>query len=202
MQKLKFKLAVPTSENSNSSKITGITRIPFSTNTKAYHAYYKVELQRNPSEKSFLRKIFPDFTRNGHLHKLRVTSPIKYPFLEELQKVNNTRTWTCKNGGATTQDLFLESHVLAIYGRTVVIHNYNFSYSYHCAKIMERFDHNSTTKLSIMEFPFTLIGKDIHYSESSSARLLVIIWLLSCLVISTLYVAKIVGLLAFPVFQL
>lgn len=52
--------------------------------------------------------------------------------------------------------------------------------------------------LSAMTITFVLVGQGIQYPKSFAGRLLICTWLFCSLVLSTLYVSKIVGNLAFP----
>lgn len=54
------------------------------------------------------------------------------------------------------------------------------------------------TRLSAMRIGFVLVGQSIEYPKSISARLMLCVWLFCSVVLSTSYVSKIVGFLAFP----
>ncbi|CAL8103757.1 unnamed protein product [Orchesella dallaii] len=48
---------------------------------------------------------------------------------------------------------------------------------------------------------YTLIGQGLEYPSANSSRQLLAAWLFAALIFNTLYVSKIVGLLAFPIYQ-
>lgn len=281
-RKLKFKLAVPIVPHDDlDSRIIGISKHPFCTQSKQCSVDYKVDFSNNFPGEGFLRQVFPDFTKNGHLHKLLVASPVKYPVYVEIQKVDATMDWICKRGifksvldtlipyynftykiassdngdtgkpvngtwngvvgeilydradiGVSTSNNLARNKVVSFTTPfmyvwvTFMIGPPKKTYSWKAMfwpfkkelwlsvalslimvimilKIIERVLQATikNQRLSILELSFTLIGTAVRYPESISARLILIIWLLACLVINTLTWPKLLGYLPFPYFN-
>ncbi|CAL8103760.1 unnamed protein product [Orchesella dallaii] len=295
VQTIKYKIIVPINKpiRSNEASSTFVNAFTpsciFCYEIGVHPQYFTSELTTLKMSSSLpLSKIFPDITLNGNLYTLRVTSPIKYPFLVELEKVGNHHPprWNCKRGifayilnaltphfnftykifpssngdtgkplgngswsGVIGDILNERAHigVSTTYSPvryqsvsftnafeyiwvTFMVGQPQKSYSWKAMlwpfqkelwfsilislglviltfKFIERIETNMNQryekeyKLSILEFSFTLIGKEIQYPNSTSARLLLCIWLLSSLLINSAYLSKIVELLAFPVYQ-
>lgn len=227
-----------------------------------------------------LNSVFPDWTRNGHMIELRVSTPTKYPFVMELITIRENE-WIAKRGtfkialettlphfnftfkifpsptndsgkllstgiwdgvmgdilygkadiGLSTSYNFYRYPVLGfsrgiqyIWATFVLgqpVHHYSWEAVFWpfgwdlwmsilvslgiiivSFRLIQRFViYDNDVELPIMHIAFVLVGKEIPYPKATPARLLLCIWLFSCLVISNLYVSKIVGLLAFPVTQ-
>ncbi|CAL8103751.1 unnamed protein product [Orchesella dallaii] len=231
-------------------------------------------------------KLFPDWTKNGYGHALRVSSPTKYPFVIELEEISKNK-WICKRGqyryvleallphfnftykifpstghdsgkpigngstwtgvvgdilkgdadlGTSTSYNFVRYPLLGFtrgsryiwvtftLGQPTSYYTWEamfwpFSLELWIStffslatvtlifRLLERFDSVSVGKyeqnhLSTLRISFTLVGKDIpSYPKANPARVLLCFWQFSCVVLSTAYVSKIVGLLAFPVLE-
>lgn len=290
-QRLKYKIVIPIYMNSKRNEtIFGITKSPFCTFKQkgSCEMHYRVPLFHSMKvlqggQWPSISEIFPDFTLNGQMYTLKVTSPVKYPFLVEIEKKNNG--WICKRGifkyilnslilhfnftfvispsnnGDTGKQLPNGSwngvigdissgradigvsttyspsrYKVVTFTRafeyiwvTFMIGQPKKSYSWEAImwpfqttlwisilisllaiiltfKVISRWEDLVMRKqikfeFTVMQIVFTLLGKELPYPTSPSARIILSFWLLSALVINTLYVAKIVELLAFPVFQ-
>ncbi|CAL8104288.1 unnamed protein product [Orchesella dallaii] len=236
----------------------------------------------NLAKATSLSQLFPDFTRNGHGHTMRVSVPPKYPFLFEVEEVAGG--WVSKRG---VYKFFIESlmthfnytfYVLPSTGHGSGTQFSNGTWNGVVGDVLydlADFGTSSTpnaarfplvTFATAMTYPFVsfiigppkityswkaiywpftpdlwfaiwlslcfilivfklfqkirkektdlrlyrhlveylssaLIGQGLEYPTTNSSRQLLAAWLFPALIINTLYVSKIVGLLAFPIYQ-
>lgn len=228
-----------------------------------------------------LKALFPDWTKNGHGHSLRISSPTKYPSLIEIEQVSKN-IWKCKRGSnkyvleALFQHFNFTMHIFPADGGDsgkllsggkwtgavgdilnskadlglstsynkfryqVIGFSRGFQYSsgtfslgkpratyswraLYCPfalnlwlavgvslvivllafQIIQRNELCSKDRqLSTLYVAFILVGKDISYPNANPTRVLLLAWMLECMVITTVYVSKIVGQLAFPILEL
>lgn len=232
---------------------------------------------------SSITHLFPDQTRNGYGHTLKISAPPKYPFLLEIELKPGATEWSSKRGVFHflikslldhfnfTYSLFPSTghgsghqypngtwngvvgdvlYGLADFGTSTspnaarfplisftsavvypfvsfmlgpprVTYSWKAIYmpfaphlwlavilsliiiivTFKLMKITQKTECALMYKHLVENISFTLIGQGLPYPYSHSARLLLAIWLLAAMILNTLYVSKIVGLLAFPMYQ-